>query len=44
MQIRIAEKEDYIKVKEFYYSLTDAMQEAEFRPGWKRIFILRRIF
>ncbi|HIX76503.1 MAG TPA: GNAT family N-acetyltransferase [Candidatus Fusicatenibacter merdavium] len=36
MQIRIAEKEDYIKVKEFYYSLTDAMQEAEFRPGWEK--------
>ncbi len=36
MQIRIAEKEDYIKVREFYYSLTDAMQEAEFRPGWEK--------
>lgn len=36
MRIRIAEPEDYIKVREFYYSLTDAMLEAEFRPGWEK--------
>lgn len=36
MNIRIAETEEYEKVKLFYDSLIDAMQEAEYKPGWEK--------
>lgn len=36
LQIRVADPKDYMKVREFYYSLTDAMEHAEFKPGWKK--------
>ena len=34
--MKTAAKEDYIRVRDFYYSLTDAMEHAEFNPGWKK--------
>ena len=36
LQIRTAEKTDYQTVRDFYYSLTDAMEDAEFKPGWEK--------
>lgn len=36
MHIETACKDDYIRVRDFYYSLTDAMEHAEFKPGWER--------
>lgn len=36
MQIRKAEIQEYHKVREFYYTLTDAMKDAEYGPGWKK--------
>lgn len=36
MQIRPAGRSDYSNVRNFYYSLIDAMEEAEYNPGWKR--------
>lgn len=46
LQIRTAEKNDHPAVRDFYYSLTDAMEDAEFRlSGWMsfpEIFPLKR--
>lgn len=36
LQIKKANMESYEKVRDFYYSLTDAMEGSEFPPGWKR--------
>lgn len=35
-EIRIAQDEDYIRVRDFYYELIDAMQDAEYNPGWEK--------
>lgn len=35
-QIRAAQAADYERVREFYYALTDAMENAEFKPGWEK--------
>lgn len=34
--IRIAEEQDYPRVREFYYDLIDAMADSEFKPGWEK--------
>ena len=36
LQIRIANHNDYIRVRDFYYSLIDAMKDAEYKPGWEK--------
>ena len=36
MQIVKADTKDYPAVREFYYALTDEMEQAEFTPGWIR--------
>ena len=36
LQIRTAERSDYSNVRDFYYSLIDAMEDAEYKPGWER--------
>ncbi len=36
LQIRTAESNDYSTVRNFYYSLIDAMKNAEYKPGWER--------
>ncbi len=36
MQIRTANSRDYSNVRDFYYVLIDAMEDAEYKPGWKK--------
>lgn len=36
MRIRTACRDDYICIRDFYYSLTDAMEHAEYKPGWEK--------
>ena len=36
LQIRTADSNDYNNVRDFYYSLIDAMEDAEYKPGWER--------
>ena len=36
LEIRIAKENEYELVKAFYYSLIDALQDAEYTPGWKK--------
>ncbi len=36
IKIRIADVSDYIQVRDFYYSLIDVMEDAEYKPGWER--------
>lgn len=36
LKIRMAAVQDYNEVREFYYSLIDAMKNAEYKPGWER--------
>ena len=43
LQIRTADNSDYSDVRDFYYSLIDAMADAEYKPGWQKD-IYTRIF
>ena len=36
LQIRVADSSDYSNIRDFYYSLIDAMEDAEYKPGWER--------
>lgn len=36
LNIKVAKEEDFIRVRDFYYSLIDAMKDAEYKPGWKK--------
>ena len=36
LTIRLAEKEEYEKVRTFYHSLIAAMEGAEYSPGWEK--------
>lgn len=36
LQIRTAAPADYERVRDFYYFLTDAMQDAQYPPGWEK--------
>lgn len=36
LNINVAQKEDYIKVRDFYYHLIDEMRNAEYKPGWEK--------
>ena len=36
LQIRTADSSDYSNVIDFYYSLIDAMEDAEYKPGWEK--------
>lgn len=36
LQIRTAARDDYARVRNFYYSLTDAMRDAVYPPGWEK--------
>ena len=38
LQIRTAEPGDFLRVEEFYSSLIDEMQNAEFKPGWEKVY------
>lgn len=36
LSLRPAEREEYEKVKSFYYELIDEMQDAEYHPKWQK--------
>lgn len=36
LEIRLARENEYSAVRGFYHSLIDAMEHAEFRPGWEK--------
>lgn len=36
LQIRTADGRDYSNIRDFYYSLIDAMEDAEYKPGWEK--------
>lgn len=36
LQIRTADSRDYSNIRDFYYSLIDAMEDAEYKPGWEK--------
>lgn len=36
LQIRQANHDDYNRIREFYYSLIDAIENEEYKPGWKK--------
>lgn len=36
LEIRKAEKTEYTAVRNFYHSLIDMMEDAEFHPGWEK--------
>ena len=36
LKIRTTGKENYSRVREFYYSLINAMKGAEYSPGWEK--------
>lgn len=36
LQIKTADSNDYSIVRDFYYLLIDAMEDAEYKPGWER--------
>lgn len=36
LQIKIAQADEYDRVRDFYYSLIDAMRDAKYGPGWKK--------
>lgn len=36
LQFRAANQEDYIHVRDFYYSLIDEMADAAYKPGWEK--------
>lgn len=35
-QIKTAKNDDFGSVREFYYSLIDAMQNADYKPAWEK--------
>lgn len=35
-ELRIAGRDDYERVRDFYYELTDALADARFTPGWEK--------
>lgn len=35
LTIKAAKSDNYIQVRDFYYSLIDAMEGAEYTPGWE---------
>lgn len=36
LNIRCADSGDYPEVRDFYYSLIEAMENAEYKPGWEK--------
>lgn len=36
VKITIANEDEYITVRDFYYSLIDATKDAEYKSGWKK--------
>lgn len=36
LNITSAKEKDYTRVVDFYYSLIDAMENAEYKPGWEK--------
>lgn len=36
LTIRLAEKQEFDDVRSFYHSLIDAMQSAQYKPGWEK--------
>lgn len=36
LKIRTANRNDYVRVRDFYDSLIDAMEDAEYKPGWEK--------
>ena len=36
LRIRLADSSDYSNIRDFYYSLIEAMEKAEYKPGWKK--------
>lgn len=36
LRIKAADPSDYARVRDFYYSLIDAMKDAEYKPGWEK--------
>lgn len=44
LKIRTADRNDYVRVRDFYDSLIDAMEDAEYKPGWEKMYIRHRNF
>ena len=36
LAVRAAANDDYTRVRDFYYSLIGAMENAEYKPGWEK--------
>ena len=36
MKIRLVNKNEYTMVRDFYYALIDAMENAKYKPGWQK--------
>lgn len=36
VKVRMAKETEYAKIRDFYYSLIDAMKNMEYKPEWKR--------
>ena len=34
--IRVAKQEDYEHIRDFYYEVTDGMENSQFKPGWQK--------
>lgn len=34
--IRAAKRDDYECIRNFYYEVTDAMEDSQFKPGWQK--------
>jgi ribosomal protein S18 acetylase RimI-like enzyme len=36
MDLKCANEKEYPAIRDFYYALTDEMEDAEFKPGWEK--------
>ncbi len=36
MELICAKNKDYSRIRDFYYELTDEMENSKFKPGWKK--------
>lgn len=36
LEIKLADRNDYTEIRDFYYTLIDAMVDSEYNPGWEK--------
>ncbi len=36
MELKMAQRQDYNRIRAFYHTLIDAMADADFKPGWEK--------